>query len=76
MKWHLIVTKFVNCPCQILFFWNSVVPAKRAERRHVTDHAQKVDDVLPGNLLPQLGKRKPEKIQSLTLQICILSQMC
>mmetsp|Transcript_41015 Transcript_41015/g.67876 ORF Transcript_41015/g.67876 Transcript_41015/m.67876 type:complete len:87 (+) Transcript_41015:55-315(+) len=35
---------------------SSVVPAKRAERRHVTDHAQKVDDVLPGNLLPQLRK--------------------
>ncbi|KAM7437470.1 hypothetical protein ABFA07_012922 [Porites harrisoni] len=35
---------------------SSVVPAKRAERRDVTDHAQKVDDVLPGNLLPQLRK--------------------
>ena len=52
------------------------MPAKRAERRDVTDHAQKVDDFFPGNPLPQLRKRKPEKIQSLTLQICVLSQMC
>ena len=52
------------------------MPAKRAERRDVTEYAQKVDDVLPGPLLPQLRKRKPEKIQSLTLQICVLSQMC
>ena len=52
------------------------MPAKRTEKGDVTDHAQKVDDVLPGNRLPQLRKRKPEKIQSLTLQICVLSQMC
>ena len=61
MKGHLIVRKFVNCPCQILFVCNSVVPAKRAERRDVTDLPRKVDDVLPGNRLPQLRKRKPEK---------------
>ena len=61
MKGHLIVRKFVNCPCQILFVCNSVVPAKRAERRDVTDHAKKVDDFFPGNPLPELRKRKPEK---------------
>ena len=53
------------------------MPAKRTEKRDVMDHAQKVDDIFdPGNPLPQLKKRKPEKMQSLTLQICVLSQMC
>ena len=52
------------------------MPAKRTEKRDVTDHAQKVDDILPGNSLLRLRKRKPEKIQSLTLQICVLRQMC
>ena len=37
------------------------MPAKRTEKRDVTDHAQKVDDIAPGNCLPQLRKRKPEK---------------
>ncbi|KAM7437471.1 hypothetical protein ABFA07_012923 [Porites harrisoni] len=35
---------------------SSVVPAKRAERRDVTDHAKKVDDFFPGNPLPELRK--------------------
>ncbi|CAH3160864.1 unnamed protein product [Porites lobata] len=35
---------------------SSVVPAKRTEKGDVTDHAQKVDDVFPGNLLPELRK--------------------
>ena len=52
------------------------MPAKRTEKRGVTDHAQKVDDIRPGNPLPELTKSKPEKILSLTLQICVLSQMC
>ena len=37
------------------------MPAKRTEKRDVTDHAQKVDDVIPGNRPPKLRKRKPEK---------------
>ena len=41
------------------------MPAKRAEKRDVTDHAQKVDDIVTGHRLPWLMKRKPEKIQSL-----------
>ena len=44
-----------------------VIQLKRTEKGDFTDHAQKVDDVFPGNRLPQLRKRKPEKIQSLTL---------
>ena len=56
--------KFVHSACQLLFVYTSAVPLKLEEKFDVTDHAQKVDDFIPGPYLSKLAK-----IQSLIIDL-------
>ena len=61
--------KIVHSPCQILFAYTSAVPLKLQDKFDVTDHDQKVDDIVTPPDLSSVFKRKLAKIQSLIIDL-------